>query len=73
MHEWAIQLKAEVLKALGQPTRPKILECIRIRTRKEGVRVMVKVKDPATFDILDCVSAVLRKRLEEKEQIFSRI
>lgn len=85
MPEWAIQLKAEGLKAQAQPTRLKIQEgirgrdrCIceivpeihdepstisrrismtqknhRIRTRKDGIRVMGKVKDPAIFDLLD--------------------
>jgi DNA-binding transcriptional ArsR family regulator len=105
MHERAIQMKSEVLKALAQPTRLKILECIRrgerciceivpaihgqqsnisrhisvmqknhlVSTRKDGVRVMVKVKDPTIFDIIDKVSVVLKKQLKEQEQILARI
>jgi ArsR family transcriptional regulator len=91
MEERALQLKAEVLKAMAQPTRLKILECLRggerciceiipaingeqsnisrhlalmhkghlITTRKEGVKVMVKVLDPRVFEIVDLVSAIL--------------
>ena len=105
MHERAIQMKSEVLKALAQPTRLKILECIRrgerciceivpaihgqqsnisrhisvmqknhlVSTRKDGVRVMVKVKDPTIFDIIDKVNVVLKKQLKEQEQILARI
>ena len=81
MDEKAIELKAEVLKALAQPTRLKILDILRggekciceivpamrgeqsnisrhisvmqkghlMTTRKDGVKVMVKVRDPRIF------------------------
>jgi DNA-binding transcriptional ArsR family regulator len=105
MEERAYQLKAEVLKALAQPTRLKILECIRkgerciceivpaingeqsnisrhisvmqknhlISTRKDGVRVMVRVKDPAIFEIIDKVGALLKRQIKEQEEILTRI
>ena len=105
MEERAYQLKAEVLKALAQPTRLKILECIRkgerciceivpaingeqsnisrhisvmqknhlISTRKDGVRVMVRVKDPVIFEIIDKVGALLKKQIKEQEEILTRI
>jgi DNA-binding transcriptional ArsR family regulator len=105
MDEKVLELKAEVLKALAQPTRLKILECLRggekciceivpaingeqsnisrhisvmqksnlVTTRKDGVKVMVKVKDPEVFKILDMVSRVLRVQFEEQERLFSRI
>jgi ArsR family transcriptional regulator len=101
MEERAIQLKSEVLKALAQPTRLKILECIRggekciceivpvingeqsnvsrhislmqkshlVTTRKDGVRVMVKVSDPRIFDILDQVSTILKNQMSEQKKL----
>jgi ArsR family transcriptional regulator len=105
MDEMAIQLKAEVLKALAQPTRLKILECIRggekciceivpeingeqsnisrhislmqkshlISTRKDGVRVMVKVKEPEIFEIIDRVGVFLKKQIQEQKRLLARI
>jgi ArsR family transcriptional regulator len=101
MEERALQLKAEVLKAMAQPTRLKILECLRggerciceiipaingeqsnisrhlalmqkghlITTRKEGVKVMVKVLDPRVFEIVDQVSAILRTQMTEQRRL----
>ena len=95
--EW----KAEILKALAQPTRLKILDCLRqgerciceiipvvhgeqsnisrhislmqkshlVSTRKDGVRVMVKVRDPKIFDILDRVSAILKAQMNEQSRL----
>jgi ArsR family transcriptional regulator len=105
MDEMAIQLKAEVLKALAQPTRLKILECLRegerciceivpaingeqsnisrhislmqksklIATRKDGVRVMVKVKEPEIFEIIDRVGVFLKKQIQEQKRLLARI
>src|SRR4030065_1894448 len=88
MEERVLELKTEILKVLAQPTRMKILECLRngekciceivpaingeqsnishhislmqkshlVTTRKDGVKVMVKVRDPKIFEILDSVS-----------------
>ncbi len=105
MDDRVIQMKAEVLKALAQPTRLKILECLRggekciceitpvingeqsnisrhislmqkshlVTTRKEGVRVMVNVKDPKIFEILDKVSAILKTQMREQERLIAKI
>ncbi len=105
MDEKILEMKAEILKILAQPTRLKILETLRNRekciceivpsingeqsnvsrhislmekahlvtTRKEGVRVMVKVKSPEIFEILDMVRTILRKQMKEQERILSRI
>jgi len=101
MEERAIHLKSEVLKALAQPTRLKILECIRggekciceivpeingeqsnisrhisvmqkshlITTRKDGVKVMVKVRDPRIFTILDQLTAFLKTQMQEQSRL----
>jgi len=97
----AIQLKSEVLKALAQPTRLKILELLRsgerciceivpaingeqsnisrhisvmqksnlITTRKDGVKVMVKVRDPRIFEILDTVGLFLKTQMQEQSRV----
>ncbi len=101
MEERAIGLKAEVLKALAQPTRLKILEMLRngerciceivpaingeqsnisrhistmqkshlITTRKDGVKVMVKVRDPKVFEILDTVGLFLKTQMQEQRRL----
>jgi ArsR family transcriptional regulator len=105
MEERVLELKAEILKALAQPTRLKILELIRngekciceivpaingeqsnisrhislmqkshlVTTRKDGVRVMVSVRDPEIFNILDRISKVLKNQMKEQEKLFLRI
>ena len=105
MDERAIQLKSEVLKAMAQPTRLKILELLRggerciceivpaingeqsnisrhisvmqksnlITTRKDGVRVMVKVKGPEIFEIIDRVGVFLKKQIQEQRKLLARI
>lgn len=105
MDERVIAMKAEVLKVLAQPTRLKILECLRngekciceivpalngeqsnisrhislmqrshlVTTRKDGVRVMVNVKDQKVFEILDKVSAILKAQMREQEKLFTKI
>lgn len=97
MDERILELKAEVLKTLAQPTRLKILELLRngerciceivpaingeqsnisrhislmqkshlVTTRKDGVKVMVKVKDPKVFEILDSIGLLLKKQIIE--------
>ena len=101
MEEKILEWKAEILKALAQPTRLKILECLRqgerciceiipavhgeqsnisrhislmqkshlVSTRKEGVKVMVRVRDPKIFDILDRVSAILKAQMNEQSRL----
>jgi DNA-binding transcriptional ArsR family regulator len=105
MEERVLELKAEVLKALAQPTRLKILECLRdgekciceivpaingepsnishhislmqktnlVVTRKDGVKVMVKVKDPKIFEILDSISIILRNRMSEQSRLIKSL
>ncbi len=105
MEEKVFELKAEVLKALAQPTRLKILELLRhgerciceivpaingeqsnisrhislmqrshlVTTRKDGVKVMVSVKDPEIFKILDRVSAILRHQMNEQRELVSSL
>ncbi len=101
MEERALELKAEVLKALAQPTRLKILECLRggerciceiipavggeqsnisrhislmqksrlVTTRKDGVKVMVKVTDPKIFAILDQVGIILKNQMSVQTRL----
>ncbi len=105
MEERVLELKAEILKVLAQPTRLKILELLRdgekciceivpalngeqsnisrhislmqksnlVTTRKDGVRVMVKVKDPKIFGILDQVSAILKTHVTEQNKLIKSI
>jgi len=105
MEEKVLELKAEILKALAQPTRLRILECLRdgekciceivpsingeqsnisrhislmqknhlVSTRKEGVRVMVNVKDAKIFEILDKVGAILKNQMKEQEKLLAQI
>ena len=105
MDERILELKAEVLKTLAQPTRLKILECLRngercicdivpaidgeqsnisrhislmqknhlVTTRKDGVKVMVRVKDQKIFEILDKVSLILKNQMKEQEKLFAQI
>jgi ArsR family transcriptional regulator len=105
MEERVLELKAEVLKALAQPTRMKILESLRegerciceicpaidgeqsnisrhisvmqkshlVTTRKDGVKVLVRVRDSKIFEILDSVGAILKTQMKEQEKILARI
>jgi DNA-binding transcriptional ArsR family regulator len=44
-----------------------------VTTRKDGVRVMVKVRDPEIFHILDRVGAVLRNQMDEQTRLLKSI
>jgi ArsR family transcriptional regulator len=44
-----------------------------VTTRKDGVKVMVNVKDPKVFEVLDKVSAILKTRLKEQEKLLNQI
>ncbi len=104
MEERILELKAEVLKVLAQPTRLRILELLRngerciceivpaingeqsnisrhislmqksnlVTTRKDGVKVMVKVKDPKIFEILDSVGLLLKKQIQETGRLIQK-
>ena len=101
MEERVLELKAEILKALAQPTRLKILELLRngekciceivpaingeqsnisrhislmqksslVTTRKDGVKVMVKVRDTRVFEVLDSISTILKSRMSEQSKL----
>jgi len=105
MDEKVLELKAEVLKALAQPTRLKILDLLRtgekciceivpaingeqsnisrhislmqkshlVTTRKDGVKVMVKVSDPKIFEILDSISFLLKKQMVETGKLIHKL
>jgi DNA-binding transcriptional ArsR family regulator len=105
MEERVFELKADILKVLAQPTRLRILECLRggdksiheivsdihgeqsnisrhislmqknhiVTTRKDGVRVIVKVGDREVFNILDMVSRVLKERFNEEMKLFLKV
>jgi len=105
MEEKVLELKAEILKALAQPTRLKILELLRngerciceivpaingeqsnisrhislmqkshlVTTRKDGVKVMVRVRDPEIFNILDRVGRILKSQMKEQEKLLLEI
>jgi len=104
MEERVLELKADILKALAQPTRLKILELLRngerciceivpaingeqsnisrhislmqkshlVTTRKDGVKVMVKVSDPKVFEILDSISLLLKKQIVETGKLIHK-
>ena len=104
MEERVLELKAEILKAMAQPTRLKILDLLRngdrciceivpaingeqsnisrhislmqkshlVTTRKDGVKVMVKVRDPRIFEILDGVSLLLKKQIQETGKLIQK-
>jgi len=105
MEDRTIALKAEILKALAQPTRLKILECLRggerciceivpaingeqsnisrhislmqksrlISSRKDGVKVMVKIQDPQIFALLDRVNKILKRQMLEQKKIMAKL
>ncbi len=100
-----LELRAAALKALGQPTRLRILEFLRngercvcdifpaineeqpnvsrhlavlkgaglVASRKDGLNVHYRVKDPRLFDLLDSVDAVLHTHLQERREVTRRL
>jgi len=44
-----------------------------VTTRKDGVKVMVKVKDTEIFNILDRVSKILKDQFKEQEKLLLKI
>jgi ArsR family transcriptional regulator len=104
MEEKVLELEAEILKTLAQPTRLKILELLRtgekciceivpaingeqsnisrhislmqkshlVTTRKDGVKVMVKVSDPRVFEILDSIALLLKKQIIETGKLIQK-
>jgi len=105
MEDRVLELKAEILKALAQPTRLRILELLRngekciceivpaingeqsnisrhislmqkshlVTTRKDGVKVMVKVSDAKVFEILDSIALLLKKQIIETGKLVQQL
>jgi hypothetical protein len=44
-----------------------------VTTRREGVRVMVRVSDPKVFEILDTVGVVLKNQIREQKQLLAHM
>jgi len=44
-----------------------------VTTQKDGVRVIVKVKDPEIFNILDRVSKILKGQFKEQEKLLLKV
>ena len=44
-----------------------------VTTRKDGVKVMVKVSDPKIFEILDSVTLLLRKQIIETRKLVQEL
>ena len=97
--------RAEILKAVAQPTRLKIIELLRdgercvceifpaideeqsntsrhlnvmqncgiLAKRKEGIKVLYRLKHPEVLVILDLASAILKKEISGKSVIFKAV
>jgi ArsR family transcriptional regulator len=93
--------RAEILKAIAQPTRMKIIEFLRdgercvceifpaiteeqsntsrhlnmmqncgiLARRKEGIKIMYRLKHPEVLEILELASAILKKELSDKSDL----
>ena len=44
-----------------------------VTTRKDGVRVIVTVRDLEVFNILDTVSRILKERFKEEKKLFLKV
>ncbi|RQW90079.1 MAG: transcriptional regulator [Geobacter sp.] len=97
--------RAEILKAIAQPTRMKIIEFLRegercvceifpaideeqsntsrhlnmmqscgiLARRKEGIKIMYWLKHPEVLEILELVSAILRKEISGKNDLLKAV
>jgi len=93
--------RAEILKAIAQPTRMKIIEFLKdgercvceifpaideeqsntsrhlnmmqgsgiLARRKEGIKIMYRLKHPEVLEILDLASAILKKEISGKNEL----
>lgn len=93
--------QAEILKAIAQPTRLKIIELLRngercvceifpaiaeeqsntsrhlnlmqncgiLQRRKEGVKIMYRLKHPEVLEILELTSAILKKEISVRKKL----
>ncbi len=96
-----ITARAEILKAIAQPTRLKIIEFLRngekcvceifpaiaeeqsntsrhlnimqgcgiLQRRKDGIKIMYRLKHPEVLSILDLVSTILKKEVSAKNKL----
>jgi DNA-binding transcriptional ArsR family regulator len=96
-----VAARAEILKAIAQPTRLKIIEFLRngekcvceifpaiaeeqsntsrhlnimqgcgiLQRRKDGIKIMYRLKHPEVLSILDLVSTILKKEVSDKNKI----
>ncbi len=101
MDELAIA-RADILKAIAQPTRLKIIELLRdgekcvceifpaiaeeqsntsrhlslmqssgiLQRRKDGIKIMYMLKYPEVLEIVEIVSAILKKEISGKNDLF---
>jgi hypothetical protein len=44
-----------------------------VTTRKDGVRVMVKVRDTRVFEVLDSISIILKSRMSEQSRLIKAL
>jgi hypothetical protein len=44
-----------------------------VTTRKDGVKVMVKVSDPRVFEILDSIALLLKKQIIETGKLVQQL
>ena len=44
-----------------------------VTTRKDGVKVMVRVRDPKVFEILDSIGLLLKKQIIETGKLFQEL
>jgi len=44
-----------------------------VSTRKDGVKVMVKIRDPKIFEILDSITTILKSQMSEKHRLIQSI
>lgn len=93
--------RAEILKAIAQPTRLKIIELLRdgercvceifpaiaeeqsntsrhlnmmqgcgiLARRKDGVRIMYRIKHPEVLEILELASAILKREISGRSEL----
>jgi len=96
-----VSARAEILKAIAQPTRLKIIELLRngekcvceifpaiaeeqsntsrhlnlmqgcgiLQRRKEGIKIMYRLKHLEVLQILDLTSIILKKEVSEKNKL----
>jgi ArsR family transcriptional regulator len=97
--------RAEILKAIAQPTRMKIIDLLRdgercvceifpaideeqsntsrhlnmmqgcgiLARRKEGIKIMYRVKHPEVLEILELASAILKKEISGKNELLKAV